>query len=177
MDFLKVPVSHPYFLNLLCKRPQYYQCVIKPLIEFIAKKDLETCNVLRFEKYKFDIYAEDYGELKRYLSKSGFSVHNMGVTETFEVLLDELFHMNHVKETNSSAEYCFFDISLKGICILNAHISQIIDASPIFILLDKKDMQNVKEFMERKGFTSIEVIKKCYWSSQDVLLLAFEKEN
>lgn len=177
MDSLEVPVSHPYFLNLPCKRPQYYQCVIKPLIEFIAKRDLETYNVLRFEKYKFDIYAEDYGELKRYLSKSGFSVHNIDVAEVFEVLLDELFYMRHAEETGAPAEYCFFDISLKGICILNARVSQIINAGTIFILLDKKDMQSVTGFMEETGFTSVGIIKKCYWSSQDILLLAFEKEN
>ncbi len=177
MDSLEAPVAHPYFLNIPCKRPQYYQCIIKPLIEFLAEKDLEAWDILQFDKYKFHVFAGDHGELKRYLAKSGFSVHNMSREDEFEALLDELFYTSCIEKAEPLKEYCFFDISLKGRSILDEYDNRINNAGTLFIMADEKDMRNVEQFMSEKPFKDAEILKRCYWDSQNILLLAFERED
>lgn len=177
MDSLEVPISHPYFLNLSCRRPQYYHNVIKPVIEFLSKCDIEQSGVVSFEGYSFEIYAEDHGEIKRCLSKLGFDTINIGKQTVFEELLDELFYYDSEKNMSSTKKHLFADISLTGFSALTHIIN--LDHQPdiSFVLLDKKDMEKTKDFFSQYKFSIVKTLKHCYWDLQNIMLLVFEKEN
>ena len=178
IELLEAPVSHPYFLDIPSRRPQYYQCVIRPVMEYLSEKELEFQGVIDFTKTNFLISAEDCGELKRCLLKSGFSVTNLKEESEFEKLLDKLFYIDGSSIADTTRTCIFLDCSLPEKNVLenckelDAHVDS------AFILLDKQDVESVKKFLiSDKNFKTVKIIKSCYWDSQSIVLLALEGER
>lgn len=177
IDKLEVPISHPYFLNVPVKRPQYYQCVIKPIIEYLSEYELNQKGVINFTESEFLISAEDYGELKRVLYKSGFGIRNLKRESSLEKLFDELFYINNSGSVTSKINYLFLDCTLSETNFREYSKVWPKDLDTIFILANSNDTNNITEFiLSNQGPMTSKIIKTSFWDSHSVVLLAFERK-
>lgn len=178
MDTLEVPISHPCFLEIPSRRPQYYSCVIKPVIEYLSKRELAEQGIINFDAFHFFICAADDGELKRMLYRMGFSITNLSEEGMMEKLLDELFYYQPGR-SNTSKRNCLFldctagrDEASHKLTFLNQ------DIGTAFVLVNQDFIARFEEICSQNGrFKKAEIVKRSYWKSQGVCLLVLEKEG
>lgn len=176
IDLLEVPISHPYFLDVPVKRPQYYQCIIKPIIEYLSEIEMGKKAIIDFNQSRFFISAEDYGELKRCLHKSGFGIKNLKEESQLEKLFDELFYISKTDSTKYEANYLFLDCSSSLKELLKYPDVWEKEFNTVFILSEKKDTEEIAQFVS-KNQNEMKMLKTCYWDSRSITLLAFERKR
>lgn len=169
------PIAHPYFYSLNSKRPQYYQLVIKKLIEFLSKKSLEVYDYIDFKNHNFALVSSDHGELKRTLYSCHFGINQINETDEFENLLDKLFYIKDNKYVSlNECDYLFIDETMVEINNCNMKLNNISKFEKIFILKERFKDSEVLSHLDLNHYHK-NILTSSFFDGKHIEFLCFER--
>lgn len=171
---LENPVSHPYFYDLDSKRPQYYQIVIKKIIEYLSKESLEKYDYIDFKKHSFGIISHDHGELKRMLNVCHFGIKQINEITVFDMLLDKLFKIQNHKLINNY-DYLFIDETINDVASSYEKIDYSNEFKKVFILKVHNQDMIISKYIDITKYKE-NIITSSFFNEAHVDILCLEKE-
>ena len=167
LQFLNNPIQHPFFLNLKTERPQYFQIVLRTILERLSQRKLVEKNKIAFDEIIFGLFASDHGELKRLLYRNRIQHRLLYIPSNFEKSLDNLCRYDNGYQTTDKYNTLFVDLTINNLDIYHFNLDNLSD---LFIIVEKSTK------LPKMNYTFMKKLD-CYWMGKNIELYHFSNFN
>lgn len=110
---LAIPIENPYFYGYSCCEEQFWYQLIRTLIENIPEAVYSSKNIIINKPCSFLVAVQEFAFVKRYLSRAGFCVFQIGHAGKLEEMINHLtgFHNEFcdAADLKEEFEYALFE--------------------------------------------------------------------